>query len=153
MTVCSCFMVLCLLSQSEWHGICVQYGTCRSYGGPHGAPHGRLHTLATRFNLWRGANPQWGCCYISSRNAWHTPSRHNTRCGGEVRLSSRTQHVFLLFYLCMSQNQNINFRNRTQEDSRVTYTANSKSSWFTQGQKKHIRLEERKRKGEKGEKK
>lgn len=52
----------------------------------------------------------------------------------------------------MSQNQNINFRNRTQEDSRVTYTANSKSSWFTQGQKKHIKLEERKREGEKGEK-
>lgn len=68
-------------------------------------------------------------------------------------MSSRTQHVFLLFYLCMSQNQNINFRNRTQEDSRVTYTANSKSSWFTQGQKKHIRLEDRKREGEKGEKK
>lgn len=51
----------------------------------------------------------------------------------------------------MSQNQNINFRNRTQEDSRVTYTANSKSSWFTQGQKKHIRLEERERREKKKE--
>lgn len=49
----------------------------------------------------------------------------------------------------MSQNQNINFRNRTQEDSRVTYTANSKSSWFTLGQKKHIKLEERKRREKK----